>query len=448
MNSLRYCPARERAARHGSLFFLCTCLLLPSFALSQVQVLTEHNDLARSGTNTNEALLTPANVNLNFFGKLFTQNVDGYVVAQPLYLSAVAFPDGSTHNVVFVATQHDSVFAFDADSPQAPLWSTSFINPSMGITTVPIADYGCAGTGFSEIGIVSTPVIDPSTANLYVVAKTFENGAYVYRLHALSLTSGVDTAPPTVISASAETNQGTIQLNPAIEMQRPALLLANNTIYIGFASNGCDSYGFKGWLLAYDETSLQQVGAFLTTPNGKAGGIWQSGGGPAADTDGTIFLATANGTFDANTGGSDYGDSVIHFTAAGSPLAVLDYFTPYDQQNLFKSDLDLGSGGVVLLPDQDGPPIHEMVAGGKEGTLYLLDRDNLGGYNPGSDSQIIQSIPGASAHELLSGNVVPSARFPNVCADGARFSFYLFQRAKQRNSLGYPRRQSGNPLCI
>ena len=410
-------------ARLTSAFLaLCICLLSCSFAFSQAQVLTEHNDVVRSGANTNETVLTPFNVNFNTFGKLFTQSVDGYIVGQPLYLSAVKFPDGSTHNVVYVATQHDSVFAFDGDNDQAPLWNTSFINPAAGITTVPISDYGCGGTAFTEIGIVSTPVIDPLTGTLFVLAKTLENGTYIFRLHALSVTTGADLVPPAVISALVSTNNGTLQFNPAIQMQRPALLLVNGAIYIGFGSNGCDTYAYNGWLLAYDETSLQQVGAFVTTPNGNKGAIWQAGGGPAADTDGTIFLATGNGTFDANTGGSDYGDSVLHLSPASRGLIVLDYFTPYNQQTLATGDLDLGSGGVVLLPDQDAPHTHELVGGGKEGTLYLVDRDNMGGYNAADDTQIVQSIPQASSGELDSvpaywnGNVYIGGQSDNIKA--------------------------------
>jgi len=422
----------------------CIGLLSSSFAFSQVQVLTEHNDVFRSGANTNETVLTTANVNFNTFGRLFTQSVDGYIVGQPLYLSAVEFPNGSTHNVVYVATQHDSVFAFDGDSYQAPLWSVSFINPAAGITTVPMSDYGCGGTGFTEIGIVSTPVIDPEAGTLYVVAKTLENGAYIYRLHALSVTTGADVVPPAVISASVTTSKGTLQFNPAIHMQRPALLLVNGTIYIGFGSNGCDTYTYNGWLLAYGETSLQQVGAFVTTPNGTKGAIWQAGGGPAADTDGTIFLATGNGTFDADTGGSDYGDSLLHLNPASSGLTVRDYFTPYDQATLAKNDLDLGSGGVILLPDQDAPHTHEMLGGGKEGTVYLVDRDNMGGNNAGGDTQIIQSIQHASSGELVSvpaywnGNVYLSGQSDHIKAFSLSNDLLSPQPTSQTSMLAGP----------
>jgi len=386
-------------AARACVLSLGMCMVLASAAMGQVQVLTEHNDGFRDGANTNETVLTPANVNFSTFGKLFTLSVDGFIVGQPLYLPGVQFPDGSTHNVAYVATQHDSIFAFDADQNMAPLWTTSYIDPAAGITSVPISAFGCPGTDFTEIGIMSTPVIDPVQGTIYVLAKTEENGAFVFRLHGLSLTTGQDVIAPAVISASATTTTGTLQFNPAIEMQRPALTLANGTIYVGFGSNGCDSYAYHGWLLAYDEKTFDQVGTFLTTPNGKDGAIWQSGGGPAVDTDGTIFLATGNGTFDASSGGLDYGDTMLHLSPASissSGLTVLDYFTPYNELALAQDDKDLGSGGVTLLPRQSGPHKNEMVGGGKGGTLYLVDRGDMGGYNPTADTQIVQSIVGAA----------------------------------------------------
>ena len=363
--------------------------------VAQVPVLTQHNDLTRSGANTNETYLKYSNVNSSHFGKLFTNAVDGFIVGQPLYVPAVHLPDGTTHNVVYVTTQHNSVYAFDADNAHGPLWQATFINPGAGITSVPISNYGCGGTAFTEVGITSTPVIDPVTGAIYVVAKTLENGSHVFRLHALSLTTGRDIIPPAVITSSANSNSGTVPFNPTALMQRAGLLLSNSTIYIGFGSNGCDAYKFRGWLLAYDELTLQKLATMLVTPNGSMGGIWQSGGAPAADADGTIFLATGNGTFDGDSGGSDWGDSVLHLNAASSGMNVIDFFTPYNQQSLFTEDEDLGSSGPLLLPDQPGIHQHELVAGGKSGTLYLIDRDAMGGYNPATDSQIVQSVPNA-----------------------------------------------------
>jgi hypothetical protein len=402
---------------------ICLCSISKSVAFGQVQVLTEHNDGFRSGANINETILTPANVNTTTFGKLFSQGVDGYIVGQPLYVSNLKFPNGTQHNVVYVATQHDSVYAFDADSVQAPLWIVSFINAAAGITSVPIHDFGCPGTAYTEIGIMSTPVIDTTAGAIYVVVKTLENGAYIYRLHAMSLTTGQDLLTPEVISASVTTNKGTLQFNPAIQMQRPALLLSNSTIYIGFGSNGCDTFAFHGWLLAYNQSTLQPSGTFVVTPNGTNGAIWQAGGGPAADNDGSIFLATGNGTFDGSSGGADWGDSLLHLSPAGNGLSVLDYFTPYNEQTLSDNDLDLGSGGVLLVPDQDGPNTHEVIAGGKEGTLYLVDRDGMGGFNSVNDSQIVQSIHAASTGEIDS---VPAYWNGNVYVSGVGDSLKAF----------------------
>jgi hypothetical protein len=298
------------------------------------------------------------------------------------------------------------VYAFDADNSLrnivAPLWHTSFIDPTAGVTSVPISDHGCTGTHFSEVGITSTPVIDPVAGTLYVVAKTLENGTHVFRLHALDVATGLDKLPPTAIGAAVPKTTGTLTFNPTFQMQRPALLLSNGAVYIGFGSNGCDTFAYHGWLLAYNATTLQRLAAFSTTPNGKQGAIWQAGGGPAADTDGTIFFASGNGTFDASSGGIDYGDSILHLQLNGSAFTVLDYFTPFNQQVLADSDLDLGGGGIALLPDQNTPHTHELIGGGKEGTVYVVDRDNMGKFNATSDHQIVQSISGVSTGELTS----------------------------------------------
>jgi len=395
-------------------------LLSPARTHGQASVLTEHNDVARTGQNLSETVLTPANVNSVQFGKLFTQNVDGTIVGQPLYAPDVTLPDGTTHNVVYVATQHDSVFAFDAGNNQGnnalPLWTASFSNPANGITSVPIANYGCTGTRFTELGIMGTPVIDPASGTIYVVAKTMENGQYFFRLHALDITSGQEKfGGPVVISASVPSNSGMVSFNAAYHMQRPALLLVNGVVYIGFGSTGCDSYAYHGWLFAYDSQLLRQLGVFVDTPNGTRGAIWQAGGGPAADSEGNIYLQTANGTFDANTGGLDYGDSVLKLGLANDVLGVADYFTPFDQSYLAANDFDLGSGGVLVLPDQSGTYPHEIIGGGKEGTLYLVNRDNMGQFHSGDNSQTIQTIPNIVPNELDS---VPAYWNSNVYIAG------------------------------
>ena len=377
---------------------------MPRRACGQVSVLTQHNDNSRTGQNLNETFLTPANVNSTLFGKVFAYSVDGFVVGQPLYLQGVSVPGLGTHNVVYVATQHGSVFAFDADSNQGsnalPLWSVSFINPAAGVTTVPISLQGCKSVnGFNEVGIMGTPVIDPTTGTLYVSVKTMENGSYVHRLHALDVTSGQEKlGGPVVITASVKGTKGVISFNPLSELQRPGLLLANGVVYIAFGSNGCDR-GARGWLLAYDSTSLQQVGVFTTTPDAPGplaeGSIWQSGGGPASDANGFVYFMSANGLFDANSGGQDFGDSFLKLNLGAGGLAWSDYFTPYNQATLYSQDLDLGSGGVLVLPDQPGSHPHLIIGAGKQGTIYLVDCDNMGQYNASGDSQIVQELTGA-----------------------------------------------------
>jgi hypothetical protein len=368
----------------------------PPPATSYTGIFTYHNDNLRTGQNLNETVLTWANVNQTQFGKKFSYPLDGIAYASPLYVANVSISGQGVHNVVYVATEHDSVYAFDADglSP-TPLWRVSFINPP-AITTVPAADTGECCDIAPEIGITGTPVIDQGTGTLYVVAKTKEGTNYVQRLHALDITTGAEKfGGPMVIQASVpgigagNDGNGHVPFNALRENQRPALLLSNGVVYIGFASHG-DNPPYHGWVLGYDARTLQPVMAYNDTPNGSDGGIWQSGGGLAADSAGHIFFVTGNGTFDAKTGGLDYGNTIEKISPSGS---VLDYFAPHDQAALSAADLDLGSGAALLLPDQSGAHPHLLVTAGKNGTIYLIDRDNLGHFNPNDDSQIVQSLP-------------------------------------------------------
>jgi len=384
-------------------------------AVGQVSVWTSHNDNARTGLNPNESVLTQTNVNMHGFGQIFSQPVDGPIYAQPLYVPNVAITNKGTHNVVFVATMHDSVYAFDADtnvgSNAPPLWQTSFINPAAQITVPLTSDATPAGTSdcgtfILEIGIVGTPVIDQSSGTLYVVARTKEplpppNSqmlVQVQRLHALDISTGAERSnSPVAISASvpgtgADSSGGMVSFNPARELQRPALLLAGGVVYVSWASY-CDFDPYHGWIIGYDTKTLQQVGVFNDTPNGTEGGIWMSGGGPAAASDGTIYCITGNGTFDTNASPQDFGDSFLRLTP-GSSLTLTDYFTPYNQDALASADEDLGSGGAVVLPDSAGSASHpHLVVGcGKEGKIYLLDRDNMGHFNAAGDSQIVQTV--------------------------------------------------------
>lgn len=366
----------------------------------QVSIVTHHYDVARTGANLNESILTPANVNSNQFGKLFSFPVDGQLYAEPLYVAGVSIPGKGTYNVAYVATQHDSVYAFDADGKTTtPLWQRSFINPAAGITTVSSDDFPQPYEDISpEIGITGTPVIDLASNTLYVVAKTKENGNFVQRLHALDISTGAEKfGGPASIDASVpgagvrNDGNGNVVFDPLINLQRAGLLLLGHTVYIAFASHG-DFDPFNGWILGYDTTSLKQVIAYAPDADGAGGSVWQSGGGPAADSAGNIYVQVANGDFDAASGGRDYGDTALKLQPSGNSFNVVDYFTPFDQQTLNQLDHDLGAGGVVLLPDQAGSPRHLLLASNKEGKLYVIDRDNMGRYHAGDDSQILQTI--------------------------------------------------------
>ncbi len=360
---------------------------------------TYHYDNLRTGQNVTETTLTPANVNVQTFGKKFSYPVDGWMHASPLYVANVMI-NGTLHNVVYAATEHDSVYAFDADGNQTtPLWQVSFINPAAGITTIPPGDLAYQYTQ-PEYGIMATPVIDPVAGTIYLLARTKENGSYVQRLHALDITSGVERAhSPVTVQASvpgtgAGSTGGQVPYSSLYQNVRPALALVNGTVY--FASGSIEDNGpYHGWVFGYDATSLNMVGVYNDTPNGSQGGIWHSGGGIAADASGNLFVQTGNGTFDGNLGGIDLGDSIIKLQLSSAGLNPVDYFTPWNQQILDTQDLDIAAGSALLLPDQPGAHVHEMIGGGKTGTLYLLDRDAMGGYNPVSDSQIVQELPNA-----------------------------------------------------
>lgn len=361
----------------------------------QISVLTQHYDNARTGQNTQETVLTPANVNPTQFGLLFTHALDGQMTAQPLYVPNVFIPSlNATHNVVFAVTMHDGVYAFDADSNQAsnasPLWYVSFLNPAGGVTSVPQSDEGCS-VGYTEFGIQGTPVIDPTKNAIYIEAITKENGNYVHRLHALDLGTGAELfGGPTVISASVVVNGETYAFIDKYQQARPGLLLQDGIVYIGYGGPGCNVKTENGWVMAYDGSTLQQVGAFDASPNVKASAVWLSGAGIAGDGNGNIYFSTGDGLFDG-PGGTHYGDSVIKLSQGNGVLNFADSFTPYNQQFLRAHDLDVSSGLVQLLPQQpDGSQF--VLAIDKNGTTYLLDQNNLGGYNPAGDFQIPQEL--------------------------------------------------------
>jgi uncharacterized protein (TIGR03437 family) len=365
-----------------------------------VSVLTYHNDLARTGQNLNETLLTPASVSSGKFGRLFSYAVDGQVYAQPLYLPGVVIPGKGIHNVVFVATENDSVYAFDADNYlAAPLWHVSFLDPARGVKAASAADLGCAAIA-PEIGITGTPVIDELSGTLYVVAMTEPSSdTFEHQLHALDIATGAEkSGSPVEIQASAP-GQGDgntiVQFKPWLYKERAGLLLLNGVVYTSWSSH-CDAGNYHGWIIGYDAKTFQQVAVYTDTPNWYAGSFWQGGAAPAADTNGNIYAVSANGTFDLNLGGSDLGESVLKLST-GKSLSVADYFTPYNADELSEKDIDLGSSGALLLPDAAGSSTHPhlLVSGSKSGAVYLLDRDNLGHFQPDGNDQIVQSLVGA-----------------------------------------------------
>jgi hypothetical protein len=376
---------------------VCVLLAFAGMTVSraQVAVTTWHYDNARSGANPNETILTPQNVNSAEFGELFTQPVDGAVIGQALYLPGVTIAGAGVHNVVYAVTMNDSVYAFDADSATgnnaSPLWQTSFL--INGATTVPIALQGCGSTTqWTEVGIVSTPVIDPVSGTLYVVAKTYENSAFVHRLHALDVTTGLDkTGSPIVITASYLLAGKNNIFKDAMQVNRPALLLENGHLYIAFGSNGCRGGKEQGWVVAYNASTLQPEGAFDDEPADSAAAVWMRGGGLSADSRGKIYGATADGDFIA---GTNFGQSVFKLSQAGSVLQLVDWFTPFNELILDQHDLDM-SEPVLVLPEQTGKYPRLMAAVGKEGTIYILNRDHLGHFCATctqTDTQIVEEL--------------------------------------------------------
>jgi len=367
-------------------------------------VFTQHNDAARTGQNLDETVLTTKKVDSSSFGKVFSYPVDGQIYAQPLYVPNVSIPKHGVHNVVYVATENDSLYAFDADglTPNI-LWHVSFIDPANATTTINCIATGISCNVYPIVGITSTPVIDSTSNTIYLVVRTQENNLSVQRLHALDITTGAEkfggpVAITAVVSGTGTGNShGKITFDPLHDTQRTALLLLNGVVYIGWA-------GLQhGWVMSYNAQTLAQVAAVNTTPNGSLGGVWQAGGGLAADSQGDIYFATGDGTFDASTGGVDYGDTLLKMDAN---LNVLDYFTPMDQAcRLVPNDLDLGSGGPLVLPPQSGSFADEIIHAGKGGSpcdlfgstyavpIYLVNRDDMGKYNPSGD-QDIETVEG------------------------------------------------------
>jgi hypothetical protein len=407
-------------------------------AAAQVNVPTYQYDNGRTGQNTSETILTPSNVTAGVFGKLFALGVDGAVVAQPLYMANLTI-SGVKHNVVFVATENDSVYAYDADSNTGAnatyLWKASLIDTAHGAPTGATAVSGatsCPAAVTPFMGITSTPVIDTTTNTMYVVAFSQEGAALVNRLHALDITTGNEIAPgagPVVINGTVSgtgdgSSSGQLVFSQLSQFIRPALLLSGGTIYVASAAS-CEDVGpFHGWVFAYKESNFAQTGVFVSTPNGYDGGFWMSGSGLAADTSGNVYGVTGNGTFDVNNvPATELGDTILKLGA--NTLSLTDYFTPWNQSTMDGNDDDLGSGGLIVLPTQGGSYPDLLVQAGKLGAIYLVNRDQMTTLNQhycstcsGTDTNIVQELPGAiggmwSSPAYWNGNVYFWGQYDN-----------------------------------
>jgi hypothetical protein len=422
---MKICSIQGGSQRSRQLFASCiemAILLfvvgtLASFAFAQTSLTTSRGDNTRSAADTNETLLTPGNVNKNNFGRLFSVPVDYEVLAQPLYVPNVLINtgpyQGTMHNVVYVASQMDSLYAFDADNG-TQLWYQSEVIPGGVPATGKYLPCGNGG-GFLHEGIVGTPVIDQNAGpgTMYLVAKSVFNGTVYHMLHAVDITTGLDLATPVQLAASSVSIKGTVTVfNSLHQKNRPGLLLVNGILYMGFGSNSCNDSN-TGWVLAYDAgpsdpNYLQQMGAFNTSPDIGLTSIWQTGSGLAADESGNVFVSTAESTnYDVPNGGQSFSDSVLKLTAppwspqnqTGANPQPNQYFSPWNVAYLNSHDQDVSSVGPLVLPDQSpGPqacsqnPCHEVIASGKSKTVYVLDRDNMGGYWSGGDTQILQEF--------------------------------------------------------
>jgi hypothetical protein len=386
-----------------TLLFLFVALV--SSAVAQQPILTSRGDTTRSGANTNETVLTPSNVNTVTFGHLFSVPIDYQALAQPLFVPNVSI-GGQLHNVVYVVTQTDSVYSIDADNG-ASLWTANMLNggvPASG-KYLPCGTLG----GFAQEGIVGTPVIDPNTNTMYLVAKTLFNATVYHYLHALDITTGIDVAPPVQITATSTSNKGHVTIfNSLHQKNRPGLLLQNGTLYMGFGSNGCNDHN-SGWVLAYDvsnQQNIKQTGVFNTSPDTGLTSIWQTGNGLTADELGNVYVSTAESSnYDVPAGGQSFSNSVLKlspapWTASPSQPQLVDYFTPASVAYLNAHDLDVSSVGPLVLPDLAGSYPHEVLASSKQGIVWVLNRDDMGWYSAAGDN-IIQEFTLITNGELM-----------------------------------------------
>jgi outer membrane protein assembly factor BamB len=359
-------------------------------AAAQVNVTTDRNDRFGTAANLAERTLTPSKISPATFGKLFSYTVQGSIFAQPLYISGLDIPGRGKHDTVFLATMDDQVYAFDAGAAGLPLWHRDLTNPAAGITPVPVVDVTRNNNLniVGNVGILSTPVIDPATNTLYLVARTKEPTGYFQRIYALDTRTGTDRVAPVIIRAriksfANDALEGYLHFNAKTGNQRPALALVNGMIVIAWASHE-DIGPYHGWIMAYRARDLTQAAVFCVTPTGKEGGIWQSGRGPAVDEQGNIYFETGNGDWD---GVHDFGESLLKLRVENGQFEIADFFTPSDYVALNKRDADFGSSGPFLVP---GKAI--VICGDKHGVLTLLDSNHLGKLDAGN-AQVLQSLP-------------------------------------------------------
>ncbi len=369
-------------------------------------VLMQHNDRSRTGAMLQELKLNHSNVNAQSFGKIATYPVDDQIYAQPLIVPDQVINGREEVNVVYVATVNNSIYAFDAQdfSKKEPLWHRNYNDPAQGIVAVRNTDVGQNCGEYKDfsgnIGIVGSPVIDDESDTMWFVTRTRQGNKYVQNLHAVDIKTGDERAnsPRAIEFEMSGTGSGSVNgkipFNPRTQNQRPALLFSKGSIYIGWASH-CDTGPYHGILAGFDAKTLEVQRIFNATPSGEEGGIWMAGQGPSADVDGNLYIITGNGTFDAHKGGMNYGQAILKLVPEEKSFRVASWFTPYNYDYLNSIDADLGASGALLIPDTN-----LVLGGGKGGTFYLVDRDNMGGFNERDDSQIVQSFDVAQTRHI------------------------------------------------
>ena len=404
---------------------------------------------SESGLYGSETMLTPTNVNVNGFGKLGEFQADGIVMAQPLFVSGLDMGGGETHDVVVIATEHDSVYAFDAANPGGgSLWERHYVDPADGITTMP-DNFGGRTTLGGEVGITGTPYIDASTGVIYFVTTLEQNGVPQQWLRALDIKTGNDYGPGSVqINASVPGDgkasvNGQIAFDPSLQNQRLGLTEVNGAIVVGWGS--FSDYGvYHGWLMAFNPSTLQQIAVFNPTTqyqavdaadgpadHGGGGAFWQGGAAPAVDSDGYIYLNSADGSFNADQGGNNYGDTMLKLKLSGNSFQIVDWFTPWDAACIDLHDLEIGSGGVALLPTDVTNGRKLAVAYSKEGRLFLVNTDTMGKYNPGGDNQIPQEfmIGEHTCSDAITGDVAEGPNWNRLYGNASYWNGYLYAGA-------------------